>query len=314
MFFWRVIKKRLFPILFLLFLFPGLSKAGQEIVAIQSIRVKPYEDAMRGFQGVCSARVERIVISESGGTDVVRKITEISPDMVLAIGKDALSLVKRIKTTPILYLMVLNPQSILSGEGNIAGVSMNIPPERQLRALLDALPATKSIGLLYDPNRTSYLVGKAQDSAGKMGINLIAKEVHNSREAPSLIMDMKGKIDVFWMLPDITVITPQTVEFLLLFSLENNIPLLAFSDKYVEAGAFMSTDIDAFDMGTQAGEMAKEILFGRGVKDVRHVYARKVVISTNLMIARKLGVNLNIAMSLGARSTEKIIREARIIN
>lgn len=127
-------------------------------------------------------------------------------------------------------------------------------------------------------------------------------------------MDMKEKIDAFWMLPDITVITPETVKFLLLFSFENNIPLLAFSEKYVEAGAFMSTGIDAFYMGHQAGEMANKILSGRVVKDVQQVYARKLIVSTNLMIARKLGVNLNIAMILGASSREKIIREARMLN
>ncbi len=306
--------KKLFTILFFLILFPGVSEAGPEIVAIQSIRVEPYEEAIKGFQSVCNARINRIVVSESGGTDVVRKINEIRPDMVLAIGRDALSMVKRIEGIPIVYLMVLNPQSTLSGEKNITGVSMNIPPEKQLMVLLGALPYTKNIGLLYDPNRTAYLVRKAKDAARKIGIKLIAREIHSSRDAPSLIMDMKEKIDVFWMLPDITVITPETVKFLLLFSLENNIPLLAFSEKYVEVGAFMSTDIDAFDMGSQAGEMANKILSGRGVKNVRQVHARKLVVSTNLMIARKLGINLNIAMNLGTDNSEKIIREAQMVN
>lgn len=306
--------KKVFTILFFLILFPGVSEAGPEIVAIQSIRVEPYEEAIKGFQSVCNARINRIVVSESGGTDVVRKINEIRPDMVLAIGRDALSMVKRIEGIPIVYLMVLNPQSTLSGEKNITGVSMNIPPEKQLMVLLGALPYTKNIGLLYDPNRTAYLVRKAKDAARKIGIKLIAREIHSSRDAPSLIMDMKEKIDVFWMLPDITVITPETVKFLLLFSLENNIPLLAFSEKYVEVGAFMSTDIDAFDMGSQAGEMANKILSGRGVKNVRQVHARKLVVSTNLMIARKLGINLNIAMNLGTDNSEKIIREAQMVN
>ncbi len=306
--------KKVFTILFFLILFPGVSEAGPEIVAIQSIRVEPYEEAIKGFQSVCNARINRIVVSESGGTDVVRKINEIRPDMVLAIGRDALSMVKRIEGIPIVYLMVLNPQSTLSGEKNITGVSMNIPPEKQLMVLLGALPYTKNIGLLYDPNRTDYLVRKAKDAARKIGIKLIAREIHSSRDAPSLIMDMKEKIDVFWMLPDITVITPETVKFLLLFSLENNIPLLAFSEKYVEVGAFMSTDIDAFDMGSQAGEMANKILSGRGVKNVRQVHARKLVVSTNLMIARKLGINLNIAMNLGTDNSEKIIREAQMVN
>ena len=125
---------------------------------------------------------------------------------------------------------------------------------------------------------------------------------------------MKEKIDVFWMLPDITVITPETVEFLLLFSFKNRIPLLAFSEKYLELGAFMSTGIDPFDMGAQAGEMANKILSGRQIKNVHQVLARKVVVSTNLMIAGKLGINLSIAKTLGTSVDEKIVRNALTIN
>jgi putative ABC transport system substrate-binding protein len=116
------------------------------------------------------------------------------------------------------------------------------------------------------------------------------------------------------MLPDITVITPQTVEFLVLFSLENAVPLLAFSEKYVELGAFMSTGIDAFDMGRQAGEIATKILSGADVRSVRHVGARRLVVSTNLMVARKLGITLDMAMDSRTKSSQKIIREAQAIN
>jgi putative ABC transport system substrate-binding protein len=115
---------------------------------------------------------------------------------------------------------------------------------------------------------------------------------------------MKGKIDAFWMLPDLTAITPETVEYLLLFSLENTIPILTFAEKYVELGALMSVGIDAFDIGTQAGEMAENILSGRDVKNIQRVDARKAVISINLKVARKLGITID----------EKVIRKARIIN
>ena len=116
------------------------------------------------------------------------------------------------------------------------------------------------------------------------------------------------------MLPDITVITPQTVEFLLLFSLENTIPLLAFSEKYVDLGAFMSTDIDAFDMGRQAGEIANRILSGVDLRSVQHVGARRLVVSTNLMVARKLGITVDVAMQSGTGSGQKIIRQAQTVN
>jgi putative ABC transport system substrate-binding protein len=306
--------KRIFKILFLLILSPGLAAAGQGIVAIQSIRVKPYEEAYKGFERACHCKVRRIVHSEGKGIDVLEQINRIRPDMVLAIGRDALLRVKKIKDIPVVYVMVLNPQSILSGEKNITGVSMNIPPDKQLMPLLKALPKTKTIGLLYDPKRTGYFVKKARVAALGMGIRLEAKEIHNSRDVPSHIMDMKGKIDVFWMLPDITVVTPETMEFLLLFSFENNIPLLTFSEKYLELGAFMSMGIDAIDMGVQAGQMASKILSGRDVKNIQRVHARKMIVSTNLMIAGKLGINLNIAGISGTETNEKIVRNAWEVN
>jgi putative ABC transport system substrate-binding protein len=301
-----VVIKNLFIVLFLIFLIlgHGSSGAAQEIVAVQSVRVAPYEEAIRGFKNVCDARIKKLVLSELKETDVVEKIAEIRPDMVLAIGMDALSMVKIIETIPIVYLMVLDPQSAVSAERNITGVSMNIPQKRQLRAFLEALPDLNSIGLLYDPERTGYLAENAREAAREIGINLIAKEVHRSGEVPLLIKDMKGKIDAFWMLPDLTVITPETVEYLLLFSLENTVPILTFAKKYVELGALMSVGMDAFDIGTQAGEMAEKILSGRDVKNIQRVDARKAVISINLKVAGKLGVTID----------EKVIRRARIIN
>jgi len=301
-----VIKKLLSIVAFSIFLIPchGSSGAAQEIVAVQSIRVAPYEKAIEGFKSFCDAKIKRLVISELEGTDVVEKINEIRPDMVLAIGIDALSVVRRIENIPVIYLMVLNPRSILSGEKNITGVSMNIPQERQIRVFLEALPDLKAIGFLYDPDRTGYLAENAREAARDIGINLIAKEVHRSNDVPLLIKDMKGKIDAFWMLPDLTVITPETVEYLLLFSLENTIPILTFAEKYVELGALMSVGIDAFDMGRQAGEMAEKILSGRHEKNIQRVDARKAVISINLKVARKLRITVD----------EKVIRKARIIN
>ena len=293
-----------------IFTFESL-QAGQEIVVIQSIRIKPYEEAIEGFKSVCRSRIQRLVLSESEGAEVIRKINAVKPDLILAVGKDALLAAKASRHTPVVYVMVLNPESVISGEENITGVSMNIPQGNQLAVIMDALPYTKAIGLLYDPNRTGRFVEDVEDIAGNIGIRLIANKVYNSRDVPSAIMQMKGKIDVFWMLPDITVITPETIEFLLLFSFENNIPVFTFSEKYVEMGAFMSMDIDAFDMGRQAGEMVRAMQAGKDIKDISSVYARKAVVSTNLMVARKIGIVPVIAMKSKNAGSAKVFRETR---
>ena len=211
---------------------------------------------------------------------------------------------KGVKDIPIVYLMVMNPRSILSGEENITGISMNIPQEKQLLAFSKALPEIKRIGLLYDPYRSSHLVNMALNACKKIGVTLIAKETYSPMDVPSLIEDMEGKIDAYWMLPDIKVITPETVEFLLLFSVENKIPLLTFSGKYVESGALMSIGIDAYDIGSQAGEMAKKILSGMAVTSVQQADARKLIILINFRTARKLGVTID----------EKVVSNARRID
>jgi len=299
-----VVKNFFILLLFFLILRPGLAQAGQEIVAVQSVRVAPYEEALKGFKRACNANITQVVISELEGVDVAQRINKISPDLVLAIGMNALSKVKGIDDIPVVYLMILDPQSVLSNHRHITGVSMNIPQEKQLVLLREALPEVETVGLLYSPERMGNFVKRARLAAGKIGITLIAREISSSKEVPSSIKQLKGKIDVFWMIPDIAVCSPEAIEFFLLFFLENNIPVLTFSEKYVEIGAFMSLGIDAFDMGSQAGEMAKEILSKKGEMYIKQVGARKAIITINLKIARKLGAAIN----------EKIIRKARIID
>ena len=306
-------KKILMLLVLLAFAVSAPAGAGQDVVVIQSFRVKPYEEALNGFSSVSQSKIKRLVISELKGVDIQKKIKQANPSLVLAIGMEALSLAKTIKDIPVVYLMVLNPRSILSAEKNVTGVSMYIPPDKHLAALLETLPGTQTIGFLYNPVRSGRFVEEARKQAAKMQVQLIATEIHDPKQAPSLALEMKDRIDVFWMLPDLTVITPETVEFLLLFSFENKIPLFTFSEKYVEMGAFLSMDIDAFDMGRQAGEMAVEILAGEDVRNIRQTYARKAIVSTNLLIARKLGINAMIAMTIEESNTEKIFRTSRFI-
>ena len=148
--------------------------------------------------------------------------------------------------------MVLNPQSVISGFDNITGLSMMISPEEQLSIIKQYLPHIKRIGVLYDPFRTSNFIMKAQTASESAGIELIAREVLNTKDVPEKMKNMEKEVDLFWMLPDVTVFNPETVEFLLLSSIENRIPVVTFSDKYLKIGAFMSLMIDASDIGKQA--------------------------------------------------------------
>ena len=290
-----VIKKHILVLILLLcsahVFICGFAFSGQDIVVVQSLRIAPYEKAIEGAESVCGTRLQRLVMSEFKGDEFERELNRISPRLILAVGANALAKVRQVEKIPVVYMMVLNPMASFSdGEQNITGVSMNISQEKQLTELIKLMPDAKNIGVIFDPDRTGFFVSRALKTAENLGVKLITHEVKNSKDVIAGIMDMKSRVDIFWMLPDLTVITPETLKFLFLFSLENKIPVMTFSENYLKMGALISMNIDAFDMGRQAGEMVNQILSGKKVKSIRQVGARKADIIINKKIAKKMGV------------------------
>ena len=268
--------------------------SAQKILAVQSIRVAPYEKALKGFESVCNLHVRRLVLSDYEDIDIAHEIKSLHPDMILAIGVTALAKVKHIKKIPIIYFMVLDPKAVISfTEKNISGVSMNIPQKDQLSVIVKLFPDTKDIGIIYNPQKTGFMVKRAETAAWNTGINLIKKTVNTPKNVASRMMEMQGKIDLFWLLPDTTVLTPETINFLFLFSMNNKIPVIAFSENYLGMGALLSIGIDSYDIGRQAGELGN--IFFKGNKKLfnQHIDARKPVISLNKKIADKLGIKIN---------------------
>ena len=191
---------------------------------------------------------------------------------------------------PIVYVMVLDPDSVISGNRRVTGVRMEVPPQLQFEKIRAALPHTAAIGTLYDPSQTGSVVQTAHTVARNLNLRFLAEPVAAPQQVPSALANLEGKIDALWMLPDITVLTAQTVEFIMLFSLQHQVPVVTFSEKYLDTGAFMAISWDAVDMGRQAGELANDILFkGRKPKSFS-IEARSAVVKVNQTVAGKLKI------------------------
>lgn len=264
-----------------------------DVLVIQSLRVKPFEEAYRGFRKACDGDVRRIYLPDMEKSDIARTIRDERPRLILAIGSKALERVRNVKEIPVLYLMVLNPPPAGSGNRNITGVAMNVPPEKYFEILARITPASKRVGVVYDPARSGPLVKRSQQAAQARGIELVAMEARKSNEVPKALDALKGSIDALLMLPDTTVVTPDMVESFLIFSQNNSIPIITFASKYVDMGALLSLNIDVFDQGIQAGEMARQILEGAVVSALPGMEARKLHIKANRNVAKKLGISLD---------------------
>ncbi len=263
-----------------------------DVLVLQSLRVKPFDDALRGFRSACKGDVRTVVLSDVEGMDIIRTVREERPKVILAVGAEALQRVKKIRDIPIIHLMVLNPEKVAGAAGNIVGVDMNIPPDKYL-GLMEHMNMSKlKVGILYDPARNGAFVKRIQQAAKARGIEVTAREVRHSREVPEALAGMQDSFNVFWMLPDSTVVTPETVEYILLFSQRNRTPVVSFASKYVDTGALVSLDIDGFDLGKQGGEMANRLLNGARTSELHSTDPRKAVLKVNRKVAEKLGINL----------------------
>ncbi|MEW6108392.1 MAG: ABC transporter substrate binding protein [Nitrospirota bacterium] len=275
----------------LLLLFNAAVSESFEIVVLKSAEIRPYNEALEGFRTTCGCTVEEMLLSENHG-DIGMRIRAKNPDAIFAIGIDALRNVTAIKDTPVIYTMVPRSLPDNTGQRNISGISMFISPSRQFDTILELFPKTKRIGIVYDPVRTNALVNEAVNAARTKGIEMVVRKARGAYDVPALIDDMEDRIDVFWMLPDTTVINPETVNYMLLFSFRNKVPVFTFSKKYVEMGALAALDIVPFDMGAQAGEIIRKLLDDGKVKSPVRADARKTVLTINRKVARKLGIKI----------------------
>ncbi len=283
-------KKSLILTLFFLLTTPSLYAA--EVVALMRYDVGPYHRVLEGFQKGCNCTVEKLIVPPKEDPALWQKIRGSHPSMILAVGEAAFTrAVKYAGDIPVVHTFVSYPWQIIpENKTNIMGVPLLVPPEVTLARFLKISPWSKRIGLVYDPEESTRMVNEIRIAAGKLGMELVALELKDPREAPDLFWSLAGKVDAYWMLPDPTVFSPASVEILVDFSKENRIPIITFNDSFVLKGALMALSTQDFEMGLQAGKMANKLLAGFPMKEIPRLFARKTVLSFNKRIAAIMGV------------------------
>jgi len=282
----------LIAVIFLLYNASLLS--AEEIVVVKSSDIKPYNDALEGFKRTCMCTVRELNLPITGHNNIQKKILEIGPDAVLAIGMGALNSVGKIDNLPIFYTMLteLTPE-FTEKRKKYSGTNMDVLPETYLSYMARLFPKAKTVGIIYSKRNTGQFVNDALAISNSNGFEIIAREVSTPARVPAVIESMKGKIDIFWMLPDPEVITSETVNSILLFSFQNNVPVFSFSNKYVKMGALASLSVDPFALGSLTGALVAKKLDKGVVENHVHIRPQKVLLSVNRKVAAKFGFPLS---------------------
>jgi putative ABC transport system substrate-binding protein len=248
-----------------LFLGAPNSSYAEEVAILKSAEIEAYSESIGAFKSALPSSFQVTLYDLQGdmakGRSLARRIRASDANVVLAVGLKAALVAKlEILDIPVILALVLDPKKYGLPTTNMVGLSLHIPFEQQLRPLQTLVPQISRIGVLFDPQKTQGLRDQLEQDARTLGLTLISQEVHSEQEIPSTMKSLEDTVDAVYLLPDSTVLTENTLDFLISSTLEANIPLIGFSAGLARSGAATSVYFNYADLGRHAATLVPTLL------------------------------------------------------
>ena len=268
-----------------------------EIAILKSSDLNAYNEAVEGFKTAAPGAVIYTEYDLRGdlerGKHLARKIRSSDASLVVAVGlKAALAAKLEIGNIPTIYMMILDPLKHHLTAANMTGVLLEIPTDRQLKVMRAFLPTLRRIGMLYDPGKTASRFKEAETQASVHDVQLRGFTVVNEKEVPHQLRMLLSESDALWLIPDSTVLTDESIRFILESALAKQVPIIGFSSELTRLGALLSMSISYSEIGREAGLLAKRILNGEQRLPLKPVSVQRIRITVNQKTARYLGVTI----------------------
>lgn len=167
-------------------------------------------------------------------------------------------------------------------------IYLDQPLERQLRLATLIMPDIKTLGFTLGPD-SQYLLPQLEIAASKIGITLKYQTLTLESNPIQRIQPIMESADLFMVIPDQSTLNRTTAKWLLYMSLRNKVPLLAFSQNYVKAGAVAACITTPEDIGRYTAEQL-HLITERNVPAPAH--SPYFTIITNPRVAQQLGLPL----------------------
>jgi putative tryptophan/tyrosine transport system substrate-binding protein len=282
-------------LVFVTYVFDAHAAPPVEIAILNSSDIPAYQEAIAGFKATGPSGALYTEYDLQGdlelGKKMARKVRASDASLVLAVGvKAALAAKIEIVDTPIVYMMVLDPLKHQLHAPNMTGTMLEVTADRQLKLIRTFLPSVRRIGVLYDPKKSASKVKEAAQQAATAGITLQAYPVDSEKEVPSQLRSLLAGSEALWLLTDSTVLTNDSVHFLIQSAMAEHIPVIGFSPEFIRLGGLLGISVSYGDVGRETGLLAKRIMDGGRVNPLRPVPIERLKITVNLKTARFLGL------------------------
>ncbi len=291
-----------------LLLSPISAVSAGEIAILKSSDLPYYEQAVLGFRAGLPSPMQVREYNIGGqftqGREIGRALRASPPTLVFAVGlKAALAAKLEIFDTPVIFCMVLNPESHGLPTSNMTGIAVRTSAATQLTAIRSVMPDRRRIGVLYDEAQSGDFVRQAHRLAKQSGFELVPVAVRSQEDLAPAVRTLFPKIDALWLLQDQTVISESSIPFLVESTIDAKIALFTFSSTLVQQGALGALVVDPWAVGQQAARLARTQLDD----------PTKTLGALHEPEYPQLALNLNTAEYLGLRFAPDVVRVARHI-
>jgi ABC-type uncharacterized transport system substrate-binding protein len=233
--------------------------------------------------------------------------------VVVALGTRAFATALALHSAPVVAAMVpadafdrvtrrVVRQSTAKG---VSGVFLDQPARRRINLVRLTLPGRQRVGVLIGPDRESEL-RLLSDAAAGTGIELRVEQVAGSATLYRALSRLLAEVDVVLAVPDSAIFNTGNIHNILLATYRAGVPVLGFSQAYVQAGALLALYSTPRQIAGQVAELVQRAQAGRSLPPPQH--PRAFTVGVNPTVARSLDIRLEdtaiIEKRLAAMETE----------
>jgi putative ABC transport system substrate-binding protein len=266
-----------------------------DIAILRSSEIPAYHEAVAGLKATGPIGAIYTEYDVQGdlelGKKLARKLRASNSSLVVAVGlKAALAAKVEILDIPIVYMMIQDPLKHQLTADNMTGTLLTVPVDRQLKFMRAFLPTIHRLGALYDRAKSSSSVKEAVQQATISGLQLQVLPVESERDVPQQLRTLLSDVEALWLLPDSTVLTNESIRFILDSALAHQIPVIGFSPEFTRLGALLSISVNYGQVGRETGLLATRILDRELLLPLNPVPIERLRVTVNLKTAKFLGM------------------------
>lgn len=237
---------------------------------------------------------------QSNCPTIASKLVNDQSDLILAIATPAAqACANATEEIPILVTAVTDPaasglvEDNTAPGSNISGTSDLTPVKEQVDLMMQLLPDTEKIAILYCSSESNSEIQAelAMEAAEELGIETIEATVSNSNEIQQVVQNLIGKADAIYAPTDnIIAAGMQTVS---LVANPAGLPIICGEEGMVKNGGLATNGINYYNLGKQTAAMAVKILEGEAEPATMPIeYLEDVETVINAATAEELGIEI----------------------